>query len=117
MYKPDQKWLDKDRAESNREFAARQEIQQLTTRQMSAKMKRETGIKAGQITMYQSNENDINRVAWSACIDGIGWLAVTQNRTGEWDSKSEAEASARVEVYIELILGGPELVASIRSHD
>ena len=117
MYKPSQEWLDKHHAECQEEFDSRQEITQLTTRQMSAKMKRETGSKAGQITMYQSNENDINRVAWSACIDGVGWLAVTQNYTGQWDPKSAAEASARVEVYIELILGGPALVESIRRRD
>ncbi len=117
MYKPDQKWLDKHHAECRAAQALREPIQQLTMRQMSAKLKRETGITAGQITMYQNNENDLNRESWSACISGIGWISVEQKDTYERDPKSEAERNARIEVYIELILGGPELVQSMKDSD
>lgn len=96
-------------------FRRRQELEAtMTTRQMGARIKREFGISPGQITLYQVNENDINRVAWSACIDGTGWLQVQQNYTSEWDSKRDAERSARIEVYIELLLGGQELVDAMR---
>jgi len=104
--------------EEAREVARQREaLEHLTMRQMSARVKRELGIPASAITMYQSNDADINRVAWSACIDGVGWLSITQNFTGQWDPKSEAERSARIEIYIELLVGGQDLVDSIRAHD
>lgn len=101
--------------EQNELATQRQElIDTLTLRQMSARIKRELGIKASAIVLFQSNDADINRVAWAADIEGVGWLAVTQNYTGQWDPKREAERSARIEVYLELLIGGQDLVDSIR---
>ena len=114
MYKPDQKWLDKHHAECREAEAKRAPLDALTMRQLGAKVKRDLGITAGQISMIQNNENDILRESWSACICDVGWISVVQKDTGEWDPKSEAERSARIEVYIELLLGGPELIQSMK---
>ena len=103
--------------EAREDARQREALEPLTMRQMSARVKRELGISASSIVLFQSNDADINRVAWAACIEGVGWLAVTQNHTGQWDPKSEAERSARIEIYIELLVGGQDLVDSIRPHD
>lgn len=91
-----------------------QPIEEMTARQMSGLIWRRFGIRAGQFTMIQANENEVNRQAWYVDICDVGSFQVTQHSAGSYDSKSYAEMRAKEVAYEEILKTNGEC---INTHD